>query len=195
MPRSPVAGTVAAEAAPQGGQRTRQSLGLEPGARGEGGTPPAASFVAPRTVVQTKPLADTAILPQVRRAPTLGVRVAQESTGEPLPLPAQRPQPPAGSEGTAGGVGAGAAAAPAALQLRVQPPAEAVVQRQPLGAPIVSSPDAGETVALQRASDETVPAEQGQEKGVDLDRLARDVYPLVKRLLAVERERRAGRWR
>ena len=28
----------------------------------------------------------------------------------------------------------------------------------------------------------------------DLDRLARQIYPLVKRLLAVERERRGGRW-
>ena len=28
----------------------------------------------------------------------------------------------------------------------------------------------------------------------DLNKLARDVYPLIKRMLAVERERRAGRW-
>ena len=38
---------------------------------------------------------------------------------------------------------------------------------------------------------------EGEEKaegGLDLDRLARQVYPLIKRMMAVERERRTGRW-
>lgn len=47
---------------------------------------------------------------------------------------------------------------------------------------------------MQRAEGQPPVEGQDQDKEPDLDRLARDVYPLVVRLLAVERERRGGRW-
>jgi hypothetical protein len=80
------------------------------------------------------------------------------------------------------------------LQPPPQLPGQAIVQRQPSAVPIVSHPDVGETAAVQRAEEEPYAEGQGQDEEKDLDRLARDVYPLVKRLLAIERERRTGRW-
>jgi len=50
-------------------------------------------------------------------------------------------------------------------------------------------------VVQRAAEDEPYAEEQVRDEEHDMDRLAREVYPLVKRLLAIERERRTGRWR
>jgi hypothetical protein len=174
-------------------QPSRRPAGTEPGAGSEReSSPPAVRFVLPRPVVQTKSLADTAVLPQVRRAPAPGARVAQE-----LPPPlVQRAPLPVGGEAAAG---SGAVPAPVVPVTTLQPPpqlsGQAIVQRQPSAAPIISQPDVEETAAVQRAEEgEPLPQQQTGGEKQDLDRLAREVYPLVKRLLAIERERRTGRW-
>jgi hypothetical protein len=81
----------------------------------------------------------------------------------------------------------------------VQPTREAIIQRQtsiPGVAIAISRAEAGEAAGVQRTEEEGVEAgAEARDEEQDLDRLARDVYPLVKRLLAIERERRAGRWR
>ncbi|MBN1641148.1 MAG: hypothetical protein JXA09_07920 [Anaerolineae bacterium] len=75
-----------------------------------------------------------------------------------------------------------------------------LVQRQP--APPELGPAAGPGPSpsgqvVQRADEPIVlgsePAAEGS--GTDLAELARRIYPIVKRLLAIERERRVGRWR
>jgi len=122
----------------------------------------------------------TAILPQLRRPPAQPrARLSQiPSRGEPG-VPAVTVQPP--------------------VQPVVQPAREAIIQRQPSipGVAIaISRAEAGEAAGVQRAEEEGVETgAEARDDEQDLDRLAREVYPLVKRLLAIERERRAGRWR
>ena len=58
----------------------------------------------------------------------------------------------------------------------VEPPATGVVQR---AAFLVAEPPGKQTSA---------PPEQ------DLEKLAQDIYPIIRRRLAIERERRTGRW-
>jgi len=72
------------------------------------------------------------------------------------------------------------------------------IQRQPAG----DAPDLAATLGsmgiVQRATEtpsETDETSEEASSGLDLDDLARQIYPLVKRMLAVERERRSGRWR
>lgn len=65
----------------------------------------------------------------------------------------------------------------------------------PRAADTPSSPSVGPDL-IQRATppvEETVTFGEPDE-GLDLDRLAREVYPYLKRLLSVERDRRSGRW-
>ncbi len=57
---------------------------------------------------------------------------------------------------------------------------------QPEGIGVVQRVEEAETIAGQ-------PPEEGEEE-MDLDKLARQVYPIIRRLLAVERERRSARW-
>ena len=80
-------------------------------------------------------------------------------------------------------------------------PESAPIQRQAAHAGAQSPPrvppTAREPSVVQREdeplSESNTPTAEGTD--VDLDDLARQIYPLVKRLLAVERERRTGRWR
>jgi hypothetical protein len=87
------------------------------------------------------------------------------------------------------------------LPLLRQPVSTEQVQRQPDVGRVDVFPGlavAPESVGIvQRVSTEPPPeTEQTSEEKSDLelDRLARQVYPFIKRLLAVERERRSGRW-
>jgi hypothetical protein len=47
---------------------------------------------------------------------------------------------------------------------------------------------------LEEPAEVTAPAVEGEKTALDLDRLARQILPLLKRMLSVERERRVGRW-
>jgi hypothetical protein len=72
----------------------------------------------------------------------------------------------------------------------IQRMSEPVIQRTPID----STDSSAEAGFIQR--DETVPepaAQPPEAAPVDLDQLARQVYPLIKRLIAIERERRAFR--
>jgi len=74
-----------------------------------------------------------------------------------------------------------------AEMLQPQPSAAASdLAMQPEGIAVVQRVEEAETIASQ-------PPEEGEEE-MDLDKLARQVYPIIKRLLAVERERRSTRW-
>jgi hypothetical protein len=167
-----------------------------------------------RPVVQTRPVEQTAVLPQVRRSPVPpegrpharlepfaslggrpGVPRADASEGVRAPLSARlEPGVPIDRKP---GVSSPAVQAP--VQPVVQPVREPIIQRQPAvpGAAIAVLPaEAGEAADVQRAEvEDEEPGTPTQQEEQDLDRLAREVYPLVKRLLAVERERRTGRWR
>jgi hypothetical protein len=72
----------------------------------------------------------------------------------------------------------------------VTPPAAAVVQRQVAESwesppPVEPGPD-----LIQRAMGEDT-AEEAESGRAKLDQLARQIYPLIKRMLAIERERGA----
>ena len=78
---------------------------------------------------------------------------------------------------------------PLARPPAVQPAQAEVIQRQPEDSSISS---VGEAVS---APDTIAPEAEDEESGVeeiDLGQLARSIYPLVKRLLAIERERMPG---
>ncbi|HUT17991.1 MAG TPA: hypothetical protein VM366_02435, partial [Anaerolineae bacterium] len=202
--RHPAAPDMAgAEIAPSRGLeagRARRTEAVAHGEREDG--PMAVPFVSPRSVLQTRPVEQTAILPQIRRpsAPSVPAQGAQRRAQEPLPPLGQRAPLPADSGAT---TGSHVAPAPVVPRVTVRPPpqlsGQATIQRQPSArgaASTVSRADAGETAVVQRAAeDESYTEEQIRDEKQDLDRLAREVYPLVKRLLAVERERRTGRWR
>lgn len=71
-----------------------------------------------------------------------------------------------------------------------------VIQRTPLEFVQRVSPSAGSEARqepAQETTSESDPEERDDESEINLDRLARDVYPLIKRMIAVERERRPGR--
>jgi hypothetical protein len=78
------------------------------------------------------------------------------------------------------------------------PPAEPVVQTMPLVTPVSVSriqltPEQVGPVIVQRAATTvaTAPSPAAVEPStVDLEQLARRIYPILKRMLAVERERR-----
>jgi hypothetical protein len=77
-----------------------------------------------------------------------------------------------------------------------RPAPAALIQRQPV-APSVDLTVAAQGADVVQRAVETPPEtgltteEEGSE--LDLDHLARQVYPLIKRMLAVERERRSAR--
>jgi hypothetical protein len=77
-----------------------------------------------------------------------------------------------------------------------RPASAALIQRQPVVPSVDLAAAARGTDVVQRAIE--MPPETGlatEEEGseLDLDHLARQVYPLIKRMLAVERERRSAR--
>ncbi len=125
-------------------------------------------------MARTKPPAQTTTLrvPQVRLQTRFEKERAEAGpsrivTGE-LPLP---PAPRLAS----------------AEMLQRQPSASAPdLAMQPEGIGVVQRVEEAETIAGQ-------PPEEGEEE-MDLDKLARQVYPIIRRLLAVERERRSARW-
>jgi hypothetical protein len=73
-----------------------------------------------------------------------------------------------------------------------RPPAAEAVQRLPLtvspGAPLVQSAVGEGEAIVQREEDEGIEPEVG-DSAPDLDDLARQVFPFIKRMLAIERER------
>jgi hypothetical protein len=88
---------------------------------------------------------------------------------------------------TSGAAPAIASSAAPVIQRTIEP----AIQRTP----IESAASSADTDFFQRV--DTVPETAAQQPeataAVDLDRLARQVYPLIKRLIAIERERRAFR--
>ncbi|MBL7202682.1 MAG: hypothetical protein ISS56_21305 [Anaerolineae bacterium] len=74
------------------------------------------------------------------------------------------------------------------------------IQRRPQGEASESVPtpaESGYVGVIQRVTvgpEESAEPESGQGE-LNLDRLARQVYPMIRRMLAIERERRSGRWR
>ena len=71
-----------------------------------------------------------------------------------------------------------------------------LIQRQPSAlAPdvAVSSQRLGVVQRVQEAEPEASASPVEEEPELELDHLARQIYPLIKRMLAVERERRPGR--
>jgi len=72
-------------------------------------------------------------------------------------------------------------------------PAQVVIQRAPVTVEAVPA------AIVQRATEEAsegskAAAEEAESPEVDLDQVARDLLPKIKRLLAVERERQSRRW-
>jgi len=172
-------------------------------------------------LLQTKPLEQTAILPQAR-GPT---SVADEQTqglsadlpvpdrsrpytlAHPLPVPRRAviSRRETGVERVE--IADGSAVRPQLLEgelplpLLRQPVSTERVQRQPDVGRVDAFPGltaAPESVGIvQRVSTRPSPETERTSKeksDLELDRLARQVYPFIKRLLAVERERRSGRW-
>jgi len=50
------------------------------------------------------------------------------------------------------------------------------------------------SVHSENILDSTVPTDDEKKSEQELDKLAREVYPHIVRMLAIERERRIGRW-
>ncbi|UCC86440.1 MAG: hypothetical protein JSV81_16535 [Anaerolineales bacterium] len=110
------------------------------------------------------------------------------------PMPVLRlPQVRLGGEGEAG-------VAPARSDGQPLPPAPRLsagdmLQREALAISMDLAPPPRRVEVVQRLEGEveTVPSQAAEGGKPDLDRLARQVYPLIKRMLAVERERRFSR--
>jgi hypothetical protein len=151
-------------------------------------------------------LEETLVLPQLRRLARMARRDAEAEPGlgsvesyvPPGPLAVPASTPAAGGPGPEGEGAESASPGLLALASTVGPgtiqrspvPGHEPVEHLPLPSPSLGA-QAGNADLVQRAGVE--PEEAGE--GPDLDRLARDVLPLIKRMLAVERERRTGRWR
>lgn len=77
------------------------------------------------------------------------------------------------------------------------PPFAGVIQRQTEDASAYLATPSGAAEAIQRAGGASLEMGAAPDESAvsDLDRLAQEVYPRIKRMLAVERERRTGRWR
>jgi hypothetical protein len=154
--------------------------------------------------IRTQPVEQTAILPQAR------VEAHPEGSPEPPALTPSRPGAPAGGPPAQTGWTQAAASdlpLPPPLQRSVtpaRPVSTTLIQRQPEApapSPVVPSrPESGREGMVQRAGEEpplaTVTPPQppaGESTPPNLDSLARQIYPLIKRMLAVERERKWGR--
>jgi hypothetical protein len=77
-----------------------------------------------------------------------------------------------------------------------QLPTGEMLQREALAISMDLAPPPRRVEVVQRAEMEMTPAAEPaeeEESGTDLDNLARQVYPLIKRMLAIERERRFSR--
>jgi hypothetical protein len=92
--------------------------------------------------------------------------------------------------------------APDALPLRIQRAPAVQVQRQPAEASPVAWMRAVTGPQVQRLGEEELPEKEEQEPGApkeeeeqpeDLEDMARNILPLIRRMLAIERERRAPR--
>lgn len=165
------------------------------------------SQTASSAVVQRTAMPDESVAEVSQPTFDLGERILsrvapseRRATAKPVDLPLHRalaqpesqPAPPAVSP-TAREGGITPFVAPVST-LSVVPPiqrmSEPVIQRTP----IESTDSSAEAGFIQRAETVPEPAAQPPEAApVDLDQLARQVYPLIKRLIAIERERRAFR--
>ncbi len=162
-------------------------------------------------LVSTKPVAQTAILPQARAPARLESEEAEAESAEQTVLDLFQPATVQRAE---------AAEADTGLSLPVSSVDRSAsakwVQRQPFTSPldtwegeealVEEAGEAEEEVGLpepeemedeedylseteEEEEEEELPEEEEPREKLDLDRLARQVYPLIKRLLAVERER------
>lgn len=108
--------------------------------------------------------------------------------------PESQPAAPVVGHAPASEGGATPFAAPSAVSFAapaIQRMAEPVIQRTPIES-VAGSADAGFIQRVETVPEAAQPSEDATEP-VDLDQLARQVYPLIKRLIAIERERRAFR--
>ncbi len=147
-------------------------------------------------MIQTKPITQTAVLPQTQATPDFGEETGSRQASEALtearqpqtlfrkpitervaPAPAEPQMPPS------------ALPAPVADWLA----SEELVQRQPLvspARPVEVSPGVG---LLQRVIETSPPVEsepaETERSGPDLNDLARQIYPIIKQMLAIEQER------
>lgn len=151
-------------------------------------------------------LEETLVLPQLRRLARVAREEAEAAPGfgplepyvPPGPLAAPASPPAVGGSGLKGEGAEPAGPGPMVPVLAVAPgtiqrspaPDQEPVGRLPLPSVGVGAQPVDADL-VQRSGAE--PEEAGE--GPDLNRLARDVLPLIKRMLAVERERRTGRWR
>ncbi|MBN1937907.1 MAG: hypothetical protein JW934_24850, partial [Anaerolineae bacterium] len=178
-------------------------------------SPPLAlhSDVSPKSVIQTRSVERTTILPlaQIQRQtereqrvrpgvrPSPLSRFSSEVQAEPLPVAAgvTAPSITQGVRFDAGLSSSLEASERLPLPLTSTPPFAGAIQRQIKDVPISSFESSDTANAIQRV--ETTSLEMGaapeEQAGPDLDRLAKEVYPRIKRMLAVERERRTCRWR
>ncbi len=171
--------------------------------------------------IQTKPVEQTAILPQARGqagpqgsldlpAPALSSRPGtstgglpaqtgwtQAAAGElPLPPPLQRSAAPARPASTTPSTLIQRQPEPSApspiVTARPEPWGERIVQRDggEEGSPSLPTGVEGSSPATVTPPQ---PAEEQSTQSPNLDRLAHQIYPLIKRMLAVERERKWGR--
>ena len=67
------------------------------------------------------------------------------------------------------------------------------IQRQPTTS-TVGTVSIGTVQRVETGPPETTRQKEEKKSEQDLDKLAREVYPHIVRMLAVERERRIGRW-
>ncbi len=179
------------------------------------------THVTQRGLVQSKPVVETAVLPQVRfeqepaelqreegEATRNEERILRQLKPQPdistLSTPAQPPTYKSAStptvmtkkETTSSGAARESDAIPGPTADWLA--AEVLEQRQPLVSPAASNtifrqaesePDTSDTSETDEGDQE---GEETTQQEPDLDDLARQIYPIIKRMLSVERERRPG---
>jgi hypothetical protein len=182
----------------------RAAHDLEPEPEREGGrqaTLRAAPVPGPGgRLARFKPVEETAVLPQARIQASFEGRAAGRPGSPPVmaELPLRWP-----AQEAAGDAGLAPPWSYPAEERSPLPPASGpalaeVVQRQPAPVSLGSAVASDSTQVVQRLEvgekEEGEPVTKGEdEPEMDLDDLARQVYPLIRRMLAVERERRPYR--
>ncbi|NMB88210.1 MAG: hypothetical protein GYA17_07605 [Chloroflexi bacterium] len=176
--RSPAPFKPASRRRPAAGQPTRAAARPRPGRAG----PAPLSMPLPRRVQGALP-GEGAAHPGQPAAP--GIPTAPGILAG-VPAPAGRPEParPAGMPMPL------AKTAPAGTVQRMAAPPPVSSPPQPTPPPLVTGAGAGADAPVQT----TGPDQAGEEQDLDLDAVASQVYPLVLKKLALEKERSLGRW-
>jgi hypothetical protein len=152
-------------------------------------------------IVSAKPVAQMAILPQAQTPARLEGEEAEAESTEQTILGLSQPAVVQRAEAAGAGAGPSPPSSPVgqstsmekALRPPFTSPSDLREEEEDLMETAEEEDEEGYLLGIEEEEEEELPEleEEPEEEELDLDHLARQVYPFIKRLLAVERERMA----